>query len=189
MVGPSGSGKSSLVRAGLLPEIAEEPGWRCVAPILPGADPVTALARELAAMARRIGVDWTVEHVCQRFTDSGLTGLADELLLADPDGPQRRLLVVVVDQAEELLTQSAPADRNRFTELLRPAVRGPVRLVGTLRPRIPRPAAQRPRIDQLAHLPLPAAAAAPRGTARGDRETRPAGRDRGGRGPGGEAGG
>ncbi len=133
VVGPSGCGKSSLVRAGLLPVMAQEPGWRTLAPILPGAEPVTALAREVAVVARRIGLDWTVEQVCQRFTEIGLSGVADELLLADPDGPQRRLLVVV-DQAEELLTQSTPAQRERFAALVCPALRGPVRLVGTLRP-------------------------------------------------------
>jgi energy-coupling factor transporter ATP-binding protein EcfA2 len=133
VVGPSGCGKSSLVRAGLLPVMAGEPGWRTLAPILPGADPVRALARELAAAARRISLDWTVEHVHQRLTDSGLTGLADELLLADPSGPQQRLLVVV-DQFEELLTQSAPGQRDRFAELLRPALSAPVHVVGTVRP-------------------------------------------------------
>ncbi len=133
VVGPSGCGKSSLIRAGLVPVMAEEPGWRTLAPILPGADPVTALAREIAVVARRIGMDWTVEQVCQRFTEDGLSGVADELLLADPDGPQRRLLVVV-DQAEELLTQSTPAQRERFAALVCPALLGPVRLVGTLRP-------------------------------------------------------
>ncbi|MDQ3765542.1 MAG: ATP-binding protein [Actinomycetota bacterium] len=133
VVGPSGCGKSSLVRAGLVPEMAEEPGWRSLAPILPGTEPVRALARELAVAARRIGLGWTLEEVCQRFTESGLSGLVEELLLADPDGPQRRLLVVV-DQAEELLTQSAPTERERFAELVGPALSAPVRLVGTLRP-------------------------------------------------------
>ncbi|MGH3996204.1 MAG: toll/interleukin-1 receptor domain-containing protein, partial [Pseudonocardiaceae bacterium] len=133
VVGPSGCGKSSLVRAGLLPVMADEPGWRTLPPILPGADPVGALARELATAARRTGLDWTVEQVERRLDGDGLTPLADELLLAGPDGPQRRLLVVV-DQLEELLTQTPPAQRARFAELLRPAVTGPVRVVATLRP-------------------------------------------------------
>jgi energy-coupling factor transporter ATP-binding protein EcfA2 len=133
VVGPSGCGKSSLVRAGLLPVMADEPGWRTLPPILPGADPVRALARELAAVARRAGLDWTVEHVHQRLTDSGLTGVVDELLLADPSGPQRRLLVVV-DQVEELLTQSPPDQRDRFVELLGSALSGPVHVVGAVRP-------------------------------------------------------
>ncbi|MGH3801867.1 MAG: toll/interleukin-1 receptor domain-containing protein, partial [Pseudonocardiaceae bacterium] len=133
VVGPSGCGKSSLVRAGLVPVMAAEPGWRVLPPILPGTDPVGALARELAAAARRIDLDPTVEHVHHRLGENGFVGLADELLLADPDGPQRRLLVVV-DQLEELLTQAAPSQRTRFAELLRPALTGPVRMVGTLRP-------------------------------------------------------
>jgi WD40 repeat protein/energy-coupling factor transporter ATP-binding protein EcfA2 len=136
VVGPSGCGKSSLVRAGLLPVMAAEPGWRTLPPILPGADPVGALARELAAAARRIGLDWTVQQVERRLDGGGLTPLADELLLADPDGPQRRLLVVV-DQFEELLTQTPPAQRARFAALLRPVSTGPkypVRVVATLRP-------------------------------------------------------
>ncbi|MGH4019303.1 MAG: TIR domain-containing protein [Pseudonocardiaceae bacterium] len=133
VVGPSGCGKSSLVRAGLLPVMAGEPGWWTLPPIVPGADPVAALARELAAAARRIGLDWTVQQVRNRLADGGLTGPAEELLLADPSGPQRHLLIVV-DQFEELLTQTTPADRARFAELLRPAMTGPVRVVATLRP-------------------------------------------------------
>ncbi|MGH3905952.1 MAG: TIR domain-containing protein [Pseudonocardiaceae bacterium] len=134
VLGPSGCGKSSLVRAGLLPVMADEPGWRTLPPIVPGADPVAALARELAAASRRISLDWTVEHVHQRLDATrGLVGLVDELLLADPDGPQRRLLVVV-DQFEELLTQTAPTERARLAELLHPALTGPVQVVGTLRP-------------------------------------------------------
>ncbi|MGH3885367.1 MAG: TIR domain-containing protein, partial [Pseudonocardiaceae bacterium] len=133
VMGPSGCGKSSLVRAGLLPVMAAEPGWRTLPPILPGADPVGVLARELATAARRIGLDWTVEEVERRLDGGGLTPLADELLLAGPDGPRRRLLVVV-DQFEELLAQAAPSQRARFAELLCPALTGPVRLVGTLRP-------------------------------------------------------
>lgn len=46
--------------------------------------------------------------------------------------PQRYLLVV--DQAEELLTQSASAERERFAELVCPALSGPMHLVGALRP-------------------------------------------------------
>jgi len=133
VVGPSGCGKSSLVRAGLLPVLASEPGWRTLAPILPGADPAAALARELAASARRIGLDWTVEHTHHQLDTRGLTALADELLVADPHGPQRRMLVVV-DQFEELLTQTSPGQRARFVELLRPALAGPVQVVATLRP-------------------------------------------------------
>jgi energy-coupling factor transporter ATP-binding protein EcfA2 len=133
VVGPSGCGKSSLVRAGLLPLLAGEPGWQVLSPVLPGTDPVAALARELAAAARRIDLNWTVDHVRRELDKDGLTELADELLLADPAGPQQRLLIVV-DQVEELLTQSGPGERARFGQLLHPALGGSVQVVATLRP-------------------------------------------------------
>ncbi|MGH3481564.1 MAG: toll/interleukin-1 receptor domain-containing protein, partial [Nocardioidaceae bacterium] len=136
VVGPSGCGKSSLVRAGLLPAMAVEPGWRTLPPILPGKTPVETLARELATAARPMGLAWTVQHVEQRIDATGLTAVVEELLRSDPDGPQRRLLLVV-DQFEELLTHAAPDQRSRFAELLRPALigpAGPLQVVGTLRP-------------------------------------------------------
>jgi energy-coupling factor transporter ATP-binding protein EcfA2 len=132
VIGPSGCGKSSLVRAGLLPVMAEEPGWLTLPPILPGADPVAALARELAAATRQSNLDWTVERVHHVLAERGLVGCADELLSAHPDGPLRRLLLVV-DQYEELLTQAGPANRARFAQLLRPALSGRVQVVATLR--------------------------------------------------------
>ncbi len=88
VVGPSGCGKSSLVRAGLLPVMADEPGWWTLPPMLPGGDPVRTLARVLATAARRIGLEWTVQHVQHRLDGNGLAGLADGLLLADPGGPR-----------------------------------------------------------------------------------------------------
>ncbi len=132
VVGPSGCGKSSLVRAGLLPVMLDEPAWWTLQPILPGFDPVAALARELASVARQIGLDWTVAHIRGQLDHGGLTELVDELLLAAPRGHQRRLLVVV-DQLEELLTQTPPEQQARFAQLLRRALTGPVRLVATLR--------------------------------------------------------
>ncbi|MGH3710303.1 MAG: TIR domain-containing protein [Pseudonocardiaceae bacterium] len=125
VVGPSGCGKSSLVRAGLLPVLAEEPGWWTLPPILPGNDPVGALARELAAATQQ-----TVAQVHHQLDDNGLTGLADKLLPAV--GPRR--LLVVVDQFEELLTQTSREQRSRFAQLLGAVLGGPVQVVATLRP-------------------------------------------------------
>ncbi len=61
VVGPSGGGKSSLVRAGLIPALKAGalPGsqdWRYLSPIVPGSDPVANLARVLPDKeARRQG--------------------------------------------------------------------------------------------------------------------------------------
>jgi hypothetical protein len=133
VVGPSGCGKSSLVRAGLLPVMAAEPEWWTLPAILPGPHPVAALARELAAAARQVGLSWTVTDVGRRLDDGELTGLVDDLLIAVP-GHRRRHLLIVVDQFEELLTQTGPEERGRFAELLRSALAGPVQVVATLRP-------------------------------------------------------
>ncbi len=130
VMGPSGCGKSSLVRAGLVSKMAGEPGWWTVPPMQPGEDPVTALARALAEAAKSFVLGWTVEGVYRQLVGSGLTRLAEELLLA----AGARHLLLVVDQFEELLTQARPAPRARFTELLKSALAGPVQVVVTLRP-------------------------------------------------------
>ncbi len=129
MVGPSGCGKSSLVRAGLLHVMAGESDWWTLDPILPGADPVAALVRQLAVAAHELGLDWTVAQVRHQLDEGGLTGLVDELLLV----ARARRLLVVVDQFEELLTQATPVVRARFAGLLYPALGGSVQVVATLR--------------------------------------------------------
>jgi hypothetical protein len=49
IVGPSGSGKSSLLRAGLLPRLARRPErWVVLSPLLPGPHPIRTLASCLA---------------------------------------------------------------------------------------------------------------------------------------------
>jgi hypothetical protein len=133
VVGPSGCGKSSLVRAGLVPVMMAEAGWWTVAPVLPGADPVAALARELCAALCGVGRDLALSEVRGQLDRDGLTGLADEVLLAAP-GPRRTRLLVVIDQLEELLTQTPAVERSRFARLLQPAMRECVQVVATLRP-------------------------------------------------------
>ena len=133
VVGPSGCGKSSLVRAGLLPVMAAEPEWWTPPAILPGRHPVAALARELTASASQLRLDWTVTDVRRRLDADGLGGLVDDLLLAVP-GRRRRHLLVVVDQFEELLTQTGTEERTQFADLLREGLAGQVQVVATLRP-------------------------------------------------------
>ena len=131
VVGPSGCGKSSLVRAGLIPAMAAEPDWWTLPAIVPGADPVAALTRAVAEGAQHADLPWTVGEVRSRLDQDGFRSLADELLVAT----RCRRLLVVVDQFEELLRQTPPAERARFAELLRPALMaGSVHVVATLRP-------------------------------------------------------
>jgi hypothetical protein len=137
VVGPSGCGKSSLVRAGLVPLLAGDPDWLVLPPLVPAADPVAVLVpaadpvadpvavlvRLLAGEGRRRGLDWTAEDVTATVArPGGLTRLLAELLANA--APARRLLLVI-DQAEELLTRTSEAARRRFAALLAEATGGP----------------------------------------------------------------
>lgn len=133
VVGPSGCGKSSLLRAGLLPLMAEEPGWWPLAPILPGGDPIAGLVRELAAATRAVGLNSRLADLRQRVEEGGLGTVADELLHRAPH-PRRNHLLLVIDQFEELFTQTPPPRRARFAELLQPVSGGTVQVVAALRP-------------------------------------------------------
>jgi TIR domain/AAA ATPase domain len=135
VVGPSGCGKSSLVRAGLAPLLAAEPDWLVLPPLMPAddpdADPAATLARLMAAEGRRRNLGWTNDRVAAELTrPGGLTRLVIDLL-ADA-APGRRALLIV-DQAEELLTRTPEPARRRFATLLLEATGGPVRAVATSR--------------------------------------------------------
>jgi hypothetical protein len=91
---------------------------------------MAALARELAAVAQQLGLTWTVAQVREQLEDAKLTELADELLVK----AQARRLLMVVDQFEELLTQTSSDTRARFTEVLNSTLGSPVHVVATLRP-------------------------------------------------------
>ncbi|HEX6262740.1 MAG TPA: BTAD domain-containing putative transcriptional regulator, partial [Actinomycetota bacterium] len=132
VVGPSGSGKSSLVRAGLIPALRRGalPGserW-FVVDMIPGARPF----EELAAALTRIAVDPLpgLLEVLER-DDSGLARAGAEIL---PEGSE---LLLVIDQFEELFTLVEDEDaRARFLAAIHTAVTSPesrVRAVVTLR--------------------------------------------------------
>ena len=133
VVGPSGCGKSSLVRAGLLPAMAREPGWLTLPPMVPGVQPVAALAQELANRAKELQLNWSVSSVRDRLKhDDGLTVLCGDLMVRAPGTPRHVLLLV--DQFEETFTMASAQARAHFASLLRPAISGSVQVVGTLRP-------------------------------------------------------
>jgi WD40 repeat protein len=150
LVGPSGCGKSSLVRAGLLPQISEEPDQFTLGACVPGQDPIGAVVQELAeAATRRLCLPgWTIEQVRHRVAENGLTDVINELLLAVP-GQRRTRLVLVIDQFEELLTQAAPDARGAFAELVGPALRGSLQVIVTLRPEFLQPLLSSPELSGL----------------------------------------
>lgn len=132
LVGPSGSGKSSVVRAGLLPrlrsgDVAGADRW-FVATMTPGADPFGALATALDAVATRRG---------QRLVDvlrSGDDGLVAARAACGLDAGQT--VLVIVDQLEELHTTADPVEAEGFLAALATAASTPdagIRIVATLR--------------------------------------------------------
>ncbi len=116
VVGPSGAGKSSLVQAGVVPRLRNRRGgWIIVPPVVPGDHPLRSLARSLAAAGSGRPTD---EVQAPRFVD--------ELRTAHrrPNAP----VLVIVDQAEELITLSGQAERDAFLGLLASALDADPRL-------------------------------------------------------------
>lgn len=111
VTGDSGLGKSSLVRAGVVPRLAEGIDGRTwsSARMTPGRHPLSALIDALDALVA-IGADPLLELVERRPHD-----LAAQL--RKKLGSERGI-VLVVDQLEEFCTQSVEAERDHVAELL-----------------------------------------------------------------------
>ena len=133
VTGPSGVGKSSLVNAGLIPQLREQ-GW-AVGGFRSGGMPVDALAAALAAVqavdrvptVTEIG-DWAALLRCEGLASAGVR-LAQALA---------RPVVLHMDQLEEILDPEAcsPDVKADYLELLLSARAAPddgLHLVGTLR--------------------------------------------------------
>ena len=114
VLGPSGSGKSSLVRAGVIPALkgdalAKSKAWD-VHLVKPGARPLSVLA---AQVARLLPQDSTLDILDRMRADERSLDEAASLALTD-QGAGRQLLLVV-DQFEELFTLCADdAERAAF---------------------------------------------------------------------------
>lgn len=132
VVGPSGSGKSSVVRAGLVPAIragrvAGSEKWFSTT-LVPGPDPFEALEAALL----RVAVNPPSSLVDQlRDGSRGILRGVRRCLATDDDR-----VLLVIDQFEEIFTASTADDADRFLEALALAVTDPMsqlRLVATLR--------------------------------------------------------
>lgn len=114
LVGASGSGKSSLLHAGVLPalERAGGPPWPQLA-LTPGPSPLDTLAARLAPLAGMAAGD-LARWLWQRPAEFGkLTGQ-----IAHQHGGEHSRLVVVVDQFEELFTVADRRQREVFATAL-----------------------------------------------------------------------
>ncbi len=132
VVGPSGSGKSSVVRAGVLPAVragamAGSEGWY-VAEMFPGRHPMEELEAALLRVAAR-----PVPHLLDQL-EAGPRGLVDALGSVVPGDGE---ILLVIDQFEEAFTLTAEdQERALFLEALRVATADPtsrLRVIATLR--------------------------------------------------------
>jgi hypothetical protein len=121
VAGPSGSGKSSLLRAGLIYALKQgrlggSEGW-LFADLTPRRDPIAQLAQAMVRVALNPAA---ADYLAERgMTDPlALHRQAEALLGTDP----RQRLVLLVDQFEELFTQTRqePVRKSSWASLSRP---------------------------------------------------------------------
>jgi hypothetical protein len=110
VVGASGCGKSSLVRAGVLPRLKKDrQQWLTLPPFRPGAVPLSRLARVLANAAENLpathaagaGVSLAEAPTTAASSSASVVSLAREI--AHWAESREATAVVVIDQMEELL--------------------------------------------------------------------------------------
>ena len=123
ILGPSGSGKSSVMMAGLLLRLHKGalPGseaWTYLEPMVPGKHPLEALILSLAPYFP----DRSFTSLRQDLEDKearGLHRLAAHLLMTRKGKQPGAKVVLLVDQFEELFTQTeSEEERERFIQLL-----------------------------------------------------------------------
>ena len=119
VVGASGSGKSSVVMAGLLPELqANHADWIILERITPSINPLEALAVTLAKAMPGALVPTIMNAFQHDNTSRSLHQIVEQL------GKSR--VVVFIDQFEELFTLTADeGERKQFLDLLTTAVNEP----------------------------------------------------------------
>ncbi len=129
-LGASGSGKSSLVRAGLLPRLKRDPdAWLPVPPFRPQERPLDELALALADRFEATGKarDWqAIRAELRRAADAdpvdgmALVDLARDLQIAA--GAREATVLLMIDQAEELFGYGSDDEARRFAQLLAAAL-------------------------------------------------------------------
>jgi WD40 repeat protein/energy-coupling factor transporter ATP-binding protein EcfA2 len=159
IVGPSGSGKSSLLRAGLLPRLARlEARWVALPALVPGQQPTRNLARSLASAFAARGHTRPLAEVAASLGRGagGLVELAAELAELSGNGDGRPSVLVLVDQAEELLTRSGVGEQQAFLGLLDGALSddSPVWVVATVRSEFLSTAPERAGLAEVVDDPL-----------------------------------
>jgi WD40 repeat protein len=158
--GPSGSGKSSLARAGLIPELSRRPlpGYdqARVVSLMPGSHPIEALATILARITtNELTPVIRIREFAQELGQASQTGDYDGLRRIADLLPEIALrpLVVLVDQLEEVYTLCKdPKERDVFINTLLNAASDASRrviVIATLRSDFLGATQKHPQLNQL----------------------------------------
>jgi tetratricopeptide (TPR) repeat protein len=123
VIGASGSGKSSLLKAGVLPQLARRRAhWLALPPIRPEKAPLEAVAK---AIAYQLGKpdDWEAWH--GKLSGPDAIDEIEKLLKQVRVGDARAATVLLpIDQFEEVFTVATPPERSAFMRLLAGALDG-----------------------------------------------------------------
>lgn len=142
VLGASGSGKSSFIRAGVIPRLKRDPDrWLVPAPVRSLGQPFERFAEALSAECRAFGLERAAETIRDQLTDPATNAAAVHFakLVNDLRSASRRdeaTLLLVIDQFEELLVGARRGAEERFLKLLRALVEARDRsviVIGTLR--------------------------------------------------------
>ncbi|MGK7952543.1 MAG: caspase family protein [Xenococcaceae cyanobacterium] len=114
VLGASGSGKSSLVKAGLIPTLkAESERWPILDPMRPGESPFKALNKILTQF---LSSDSSIINLTSEEQVKNLCGKIGDLIACNSESK----LLLVIDQTEELLTLTKnQQEREDFLKLSR----------------------------------------------------------------------
>lgn len=117
VLGVSGTGKSSLVKAGLLPRLVDRPELWVLPVMRPGNRPIKALAQMCAELVPASEAKGLVRQLAK--DEDALVEIVGNWQRANPN----RKLLLVIDQTEELITQAtSPRESLQFQQLVKRAM-------------------------------------------------------------------
>jgi WD40 repeat protein len=122
LLGSSGSGKSSLLRAGVIPRLRRAGrNWIVTPPVRPRLHPLDALALALAA-ASGPGADWRKlkDDLLRPDPERALGDLANDLRIKAGAGEAQ--ILIPIDQGEELFGVADAEEARQFLEILSKAL-------------------------------------------------------------------
>ena len=124
VLGASGSGKSSLARAGIVPRLRRDPGqWLLVEPFRPGPQPALKLAYALSRKFEEVGRTRTEEEILDQLEPAGTVSPGATKRSGSGREPEAERLLEALEAFEGVLT-TEDTQAAESLQLLKAAIRG-----------------------------------------------------------------